>query len=70
MIFPVVLGGGKRLFGDGTIPAGFTVSDSKTTGTGVVIATYERAGDVQHGSFALEQPTDAELERRAGLADG
>jgi dihydrofolate reductase len=69
MIFPVVLGSGKRLYGDGAIPAGLKVADSKTSSTGVVIATYERAGDVQYGSFALEEPTDAELERRARLAD-
>jgi hypothetical protein len=32
--------------------------------TGVVISTYERAGAIDHGSFALEEPTDAEIERR------
>jgi len=69
MIFPVVLGGGKRLFGDGTIPAGLRLADSTTSSTGVVMATYERAGDVQYGSFALEEPTEAEVERRRRLAD-
>jgi dihydrofolate reductase len=49
--FPLVLGSGKRLFGDGTIPAALKLVDSRTSTTGVVIATYERAGDVQYGSF-------------------
>lgn len=53
-IFPVLLGTGKRLFGDGTIPAGLRLVDSKTSSTGVVIATYERAGEIPYGSFAVE----------------
>jgi dihydrofolate reductase len=69
-IFPIVLGSGKRLFGTGTIPAGLALVDSKTSTTGVLITTYERAGAVDYGSFALEEPTQAELERRARLADG
>jgi dihydrofolate reductase len=67
MTFPVVVGGGKRLFGDGTIPASFTVRDVSTSGTGVVMATYERAGDVAVGSFALTEPTDLERKRRERL---
>ena len=68
-IFPVVLGSGKRLFADGAIPAGMKLVDSQTSTTGVLIATYERAGAPQYGSFALEEPTEAEVERREGLAD-
>jgi dihydrofolate reductase len=67
MIFPVVVGGGKRLFGEGTIPSTFTVRDASTSSTGVVMATYERGGDVQPGSFALDEPTDLEVERRERL---
>lgn len=66
-IFPVVIGNGKRLFSDGTIPAGFTCVDSATSPAGVVIATYVSAGDIKTGSFALENPTDAELARRKRL---
>ena len=51
-IFPVLLGTGKRLFGDGAIPAGLRLVDSKTSTTGVIIATYERAGEIRYGSFA------------------
>lgn len=50
-IFPITLGKGKRLFGDGTIPAAFTLTESKTSPKGVIIASYKRAGDVQTGSF-------------------
>jgi dihydrofolate reductase len=54
--FPVLLGRGKRLFGDGVIPAGLRLVDSKTSTTGVIIATYEPAGAITTGSFALEPP--------------
>ena len=49
--FPVVVGSGKRLFGDGTIPAAFELAGSETSTTGVVISTYRRAGDVQTGTI-------------------
>jgi dihydrofolate reductase len=55
MVFPVVLGEGKRLFAAGTVPAGLSLASSSVTSAGVVILTYERAGDVQVGSVALEQ---------------
>ncbi|MEQ9609639.1 MAG: dihydrofolate reductase family protein [Kiloniellaceae bacterium] len=64
-VFPVVLGGGKRLFGDGATPAGFTLTDSWASTTGVVAGTYRRAGAVSTGSFALEEPSAAEVKRRA-----
>jgi len=64
-IFPLLLGRGKRLFGDGVIPAGLRLIDTKTSTTGVVIATYERAGGINHGTFALDQPTAPEVERPA-----
>jgi dihydrofolate reductase len=53
-VFPVVLGSGKRLFGDGTIPAGLRLVGSQTSTTGVLIATYEPAGVVNYGTFAQE----------------
>ena len=67
MIFPVVVGKGKRLFGDGTVPGGLNLTDSKTSTTGVVIATYQRAGEVPLGSFAFDEPTEAEAERREAM---
>lgn len=60
--FPVVLGTGKRLFGSGASPAGLKAIDVKVSTTGVVMATYRRAGAVEIGSFALEQPSDAEAD--------
>lgn len=68
VIFPLVLGTGQRLFADGTIPAGLTVLDSTVTGNGVVAAVYQRAGAIQYGSFALDEPTEAEVARRHQLA--
>jgi dihydrofolate reductase len=50
-IFPITLGMGKRLFTEGTIPAAFKLTDSKVSPKGVIIANYERAGEVETGSF-------------------
>ena len=67
-IFPLILGAGKRLFGEGAIPAGLTLVDSKLSKTGVTINVYERAADITPGSFEFEEPTDAEIARRDRLA--
>ena len=48
--FPVTLGGGKKLFGDGTNPAAFTLTESLATPTGVIVANYKRAGKVETGT--------------------
>jgi dihydrofolate reductase len=53
-VFPLVIGSGKRLFADGTIPAALKLVDSTVSTTGVVIGTYEPAGKIVTGSFALE----------------
>lgn len=50
-IFPITLGNGKRLFAEGTIPAAFTLTNSKVSPMGVIFASYARAGDVETGSF-------------------
>lgn len=67
LIYPVVLGKGKRFFGNGAMPAAFKLAGSSTSSSGVLITTYERAGEVRTGSFALENPTDAEIDRREHL---
>ncbi len=54
MIFPVVLGTGKRLFAEGTVPAGLTLTDSGMSTTGVVMATYKPGAEIKYGSFAAE----------------
>lgn len=55
VVFPVLLGGGKRLFGSGTLPASLRLVDSKTTNTGVVVQRYERAGELTYGAMGAEQ---------------
>lgn len=50
-IYPVTLGKGKRLFGDGTVPLSFVLTRTKTTPKGVIFANYKRAGNVKTGSF-------------------
>jgi dihydrofolate reductase len=50
-IFPVTLGMGKRLFEGGTIPAAYTLVESQSSPHGVIVATFQRAGEVKTGSF-------------------
>jgi dihydrofolate reductase len=50
-IFPVTLGKGKRLFAEGTMPAAFKLQDSKMSPSGVIVASFTRAGEVKTGSF-------------------
>ena len=52
--FPVMIGSGKRLFGDGTIPRALRLVDTKVSTTGVVIQRYERAGKLEYGSFEVD----------------
>lgn len=66
-VFPVILGKGKRLFGDASFPRALTLESSRTSQNGIVISRYVRAGDVATGSFEFDTPTDAELERRRNL---
>lgn len=50
-IYPVTLGNGKRLFADGTIPAAFELVGAKPSPSGVIVASFKRAGQVKTGSF-------------------
>jgi dihydrofolate reductase len=52
--FPLVIGSGKRLFSEGTVPSGLKLVDSTVSTTGVVIGTYEPVGEIVTGSFALD----------------
>jgi dihydrofolate reductase len=49
--FPITLGMGKRLFGEGSIPAAFTLTESLVTPNGVIFANYKRAGKVETGTI-------------------
>jgi dihydrofolate reductase len=69
-IFPVALGTGKRLFGDGTIPVALRLVANSVSKTGVTINTYAPAGEIEIGEMDFEEPTQAELERRQRLAAG
>ena len=55
--FPVVLGTGKRLFGEGTIPLGFRLVDTQFTSTGAVLHVYERTGGLRYGEVEVGQET-------------
>jgi dihydrofolate reductase len=68
LIFPVVLGKGKRLFGDGSVPVGLKLVKSQAYPTGVIVANYAPAGEVKTGDFQLAEPSEAELERRRKLS--
>ena len=69
MIFPVMLGRGKSIY-DGTQGSGrMKLTDQYISNGGIIFATYEPAGEVPTGSFATEEPSEAEIERRRKLAE-
>jgi dihydrofolate reductase len=70
MTFPVVLGSGKRLFGEGTSPVTMRMIEHKVTARGNLIAAYEPDGAVEPGSFVTGEPSTAELERRRQIEAG
>ena len=70
MTFPLVLGKGKRLFGQGTPPRAMRMVEQRITRIGTIIATYEPAGSVKTGTFATKEPSKAELERREKIEQG
>jgi dihydrofolate reductase len=63
-VFPILLGNGKKLFGEGAKPAAFRLVANKVTTKGVSIARYQRAGAIETGDFAMDPPTPAEVARR------
>ena len=70
MIFPVVLGTGKRIFGDGTPAETMKLVDHKATRSGAVIATYEPGGEVEHGWAGPQSNSEREQSRQRAMADG
>jgi dihydrofolate reductase len=64
MIFPIVLGRGKRIFDGSQSPGGFKLVDHFVSDRGVAFMTYEPAGEVPTGSFVGQEPSEAELKRR------
>jgi dihydrofolate reductase len=57
ILFPVSLGEGKRLFGEGTIPRSWRLTGHRTTPSGAVMLSYERAGEVETGYVGPELDT-------------
>ena len=53
-IFPVTLGKGKRLFGSGTSPAAFKLTETLSSPSGVLVASYQRDGEIKLGTFGEE----------------
>ena len=70
MISPLVLGQGKRLFGDGTPPRTMKMTAHLVSQGGNIIATYQPAGPVEIGTYVTEQPSEREQERQEAMADG
>jgi dihydrofolate reductase len=68
--FPIVLGRGKRWFGDGTAAGMLRMTRHVVTPAGAVIATYEPAGAVPTGDFAIAPKSERELARQERMADG
>ena len=64
---PVILGGGKKLFADGAVPHAYKLKRSRVSKSGVVIAHYERGGDVKTGNTAPDSPNERERARRERL---
>jgi len=68
--FPLVLGRGKRLFGEDARPSALRLVRSQVSASGVVMSTYAPNGEVRPGSFASAGPSERELARRRMMADG
>ena len=70
MIAPVVLGQGKRLFGDGTPPRTLRMTGHTVSDKGSIIATYEPAGPVEIGTYVTTPPSEREEKRQSAMAEG
>jgi len=68
--FPVVLGRGKRLFGETVKPSALRLVRSQVSASGVVMSTYVPVGDVRPDSFPSADPSEKELARRKKMANG
>jgi dihydrofolate reductase len=64
LVFPLLLGPGKRFFGGGTAPAALKLTGSRVSTTGVTISSYVRDGEIRTGSFVPEHPSEREIARR------
>jgi dihydrofolate reductase len=70
MIFPVVLGKGKRIFDGSQMPEALKLVEHSVSDKGVIFLSYEPGGDVPTGTFATKEPSEEELELRAKIEEG
>jgi dihydrofolate reductase len=70
MISPIILGEGKRLFGEGTPPRTLKMTNHRVSDAGSIIVTYQPAGPVEIGTYVTTPPSEREEERQAAMADG
>jgi dihydrofolate reductase len=70
MVFPLVLGEGKRIFDGSQTPGALKLVDHAVSNKGVVFLSYEPGGEVPTGSFATKQPSEEEQERQAKMEAG
>ena len=70
LTFPVVLGEGKRIFDGSQEPGAMKLTDHFVSSKGVVIASYEPAGEVPTGDFGPDDPSERELQRREQIKAG
>jgi dihydrofolate reductase len=68
--FPVILGGGKRIFDGSQAPGAMRLADHFVSSTGVVITSYAPAGEVPTGDFGDDEPSERELRRRERIKEG
>jgi dihydrofolate reductase len=61
---PVVLGGGKKLFADGSAPHSFKLTRSRVSPNGLIVGHYEREGEIKIGHAPLDSPSDREVARQ------
>jgi hypothetical protein len=61
---PIVLGGGKRLFDDGSAPHSFKLTRSRVSPKGLIVGHYEREGEIMIGDTAMDAPSDREVARQ------
>ncbi len=61
---PIVLGGGKKLFADGSAPHSFKLTRSRVSPNGLIVGHYEREGGIKIGGTTLDAPSEREIARR------
>jgi hypothetical protein len=61
---PIVLGGGKKLFADGSAPHVFELTGSRVSPSGLIVGHYERDGEIKIGDTMLESPSEREIARQ------